>query len=255
MKDLTMPSYLQRQNAPRLAYNVRPPKNPSLPHLIFLTGLASDMMGSKAQFLDGVCDDIGAGYVRFDFRGHGQSDGRFEDGTIGLWCDDASDMIDFLLQEKPVILVGSSMGGWVALLLARLMRHNIVGLVGLAAAPDFTRDIQSLMNDAQREQLLQQGFFPLPSDYGDTPYMITQSLLDDGEKHCVLDGTLNITCPVRLIQGKKDTDVPWQTAQKLYDVLKTNDKKIIYQGDSDHRLSSPVDLDVLKKTVLSLIGQ
>lgn len=247
-------SFLARDREPALAYLVRPPANDTKPTFMFLTGLASDMMGGKASFLDEVCAREGFGYVRFDFRGHGQSQGDFEDGTIGLWLLDAVAVLDRVIGDKGIFLIGSSMGGWVSLLLARAYPQKIKGLIGLAAAPDFTRDIKAQMNDQQKKDLKKNGFFILPSDYGAEGYKITQDILDDGEAHCVLNSALQIECPVRLIQGKMDRDVPWLTAQKIHDVLTTKDKKIIYRTEGDHRLSTPEDLDVLQKTVMEMAG-
>jgi pimeloyl-ACP methyl ester carboxylesterase len=245
-------SFLNRTTGPRLAYIKRNSVNKAKPVVLFLTGLASDMMGSKAQYLDGVCAENGIGYVRFDFRGHGLSGGKFEDGRIGLWLNDAIDIIHQVISDNPVILVGSSMGGWVALLLARQCPQMVKGIIGLAAAPDFTKDIELQMNEEQTAELKSTGSFPLPSEYGETPYRITEGLLQDGERYCILGEPLMIDCSVRLIQGKQDKDVRWATAQRIYNVLSTRDKKIIYRPDGNHRLSTPEDLEVLKNTLMTL---
>ena len=247
-------SILKRPTAPDLAYIYRTPQNDDKPLVMFLTGLASDMMGTKAQYLDKICENLGLGYIRFDFRGHGQSMGLFEDGCIGLWLEDALDILDNLAKNKPVILIGSSMGGWVSLLVAQRRKEKIYALIGLACAPDFTRDIKIAMTNDQKEHFKTHGFFDLPSDYGGAPYRITRQILDDGEQYCVLDSPLKIFCPVRLIQGKKDRDVPWQTAQKLYDVLQSKDKKVIFLDESDHRLSSPDDLKRLENTLHEILN-
>lgn len=246
-------SFLIRQNAPSLAYIKKEGSDDKKPIIMFLTGLASDMMGSKASYIDDVCSHYGFGYVRFDFRGHGQSHGTFKDGTIGLWLEDAMAIFDMVLCGREIYLVGSSMGGWISLLLARARAERVKGLIGLAAAPDFTKDIKQEMTTSQKNDLEKNGYFILPSDYGTEGYSITKSILEDGDKHCLLDAPLNIHCPVRLIQGKKDADVEWTTAQRIYDVLTTPDKKIIYRPAGDHRLSTPEDLDVLKSVLLELV--
>lgn len=247
-------SFLTRNDAPEIAYIKEDPDTAGdKPCVLFLTGLASDMMGTKAQFLSGVCATLNIPYVRFDFRGHGQSGGRFEEGTIGLWLSDALYVLDTLIPKGPVILVGSSMGGWVSLLAALRRKNRVKGLIGLAAAPDFTGDIERDMTQKQKDDLARDGYFYLPSDYGGDGYKITKHLLDDGAAHGLLHGVMDIECPVRLVQGMKDTDVLPHTAQKIYDVLKTQDKKIIWREEGDHRLSSPQDLAVLERALRELI--
>ncbi len=244
-------SFLNRENAPALAYMVEEGCNRLLPPVLFLTGFRSDMLGTKAAFLSDYCAARGQAFIRFDYRGHGQSGGRFEDGTIGLWTADALEVFDRFC-DRPAIVVGSSMGGWIAMLVALARPEKIHGLIGLAAAPDFTRDIPPRMTEEQKHLMDSKGFFPLPSDYADEPYKITRALLEDGENHCLLDGPIAINAPVRLIQGMRDTDVSWPTAQRIADALTTSDKKVILREDGDHRLSSPEDLALLGQMVVEL---
>lgn len=246
-------SFFYRQNAPALAYKYRPPKAPTLPTIVFLTGFCSDMEGTKATYLSAVAEALGAGYLRFDYTAHGQSGGIFEDCTIGTWKKDSLDMIDSLT-TGPLVIVGSSMGGWLGLLVCLERPEIIKAFIGLAAAPDFTRDIPHDMNDEQKKLMAEAGSFPLPNDYG-KPYRITRQLLEEGEKHCLFPGPIGIECPVRLLQGKKDTDVPPETAEKLFQALKGEDKQLFLLDNADHRLSTPEDLALLQEQVRLLIGR
>jgi pimeloyl-ACP methyl ester carboxylesterase len=240
---------LKRDDAPPLAYHLGE-GDETLPTLLFCGGFRSDMEGTKALFLEARCRERNQRFIRFDYRGHGQSGGRFEDGTIGLWRQDALDVIDALCQNAPLVVAGSSMGGWLALLCA-LARPQVRALVGLAAAPDFTREIKSLMNADQEKQLLREGFFDVPTDYAPEPYKITSALLEDGEKWCILDGPIPLSIPVTLIQGKKDTDVPWRTAETIKYCLSGPDVNIVWREEGDHRLSTPEDLDILDQAVIA----
>lgn len=244
-------SFLKREGAPDIAYIRTKGENEGLPCVVFLSGFRSDMMGTKAEFLASSCARRGQPYLRFDYRGHGQSGGAFEDGTIGLWLSDALAAID-ALTDGPLILVGSSMGGWLALLAALARKERTKGLVGLAAAPDFTREIPTRMNAAQKSQMDKEGFFTQPSDYGDAPLVFTRTLLEEGEAHCLLDAPVAIDCPVRLIQGMKDADVPWQTAHRISNAITGADKKVFLREDGDHRLSAAGDLALLEQLVVEL---
>ena len=244
-------SFLQRPNAPSLAYRKQDGTNKDLPTVLFLTGFCSDMEGTKAAFLAEECAKRGQSYLRFDYRAHGASEGVFEDSTIGLWKQDALDVLDELT-KGPVVLVGSSMGGWISLLVARDRKDRVKGLIGLAAAPDFTREIVDKANNEERALLQSKGQFPLPNDYSDKPYIITQNLIDDGEDHILLEGPINIDVPVRLLQGMKDADVPWQKAHRISNALTSQDKKVYLLEDGDHRLSRPQDLELLGQLVAEL---
>jgi len=241
-------SFLKRENAPDLAYRIVEGHNANLPTIVFLTGFRSDMKGTKAEFLATECLRRGQRLVLFDYRAHGQSGGAFEDGTIGLWRDDALDIID-KLTAGPLILIGSSMGGWIGLLAAIARADRLKGFIGLAAAPDFTRVVKSHMNDAQKSELAKNGYFLLPNDYVESPHMITKKLLDDAESLCLLDHEIPIDAPVRLIHGMKDSEVAWQTAHRILNALRTQDKKAYLREEGNHSLSAPEDLTLLAKLV------
>ena len=242
--------FLKRQGLPDVAYQRTGGENRDLPTVVFMGGFRSDMTGTKAEFLSNACAARGQQYVRFDYSGHGQSGGDFIEGTIGSWVDDALAIVDSQTQG-PLIIVGSSMGGWIALRTALLRASRVKGLIGLAAAPDFTRDIPKMMTDAQKEEMRTNGYFTEPNDY-DSSYIFTKKLLEEGEKHCLLDSPIPIDCPVRLIQGMKDSDVPWQTAHRIANALTTDDKKVYLREEGTHRLSSEDDLALLDTLVLEL---
>ncbi len=214
----------------------------------------SDMTGSKALALEEHCRKQGRAFLRFDYSGHGQSSGAFRDGTIGRWADDALDAIE-RLTEGPQILVGSSMGGWIMLLTALKLKHRVAGLIGIAAAPDFTEDlIGRELTEEQRQAVESAGFVNIPSDYGDEPYTITKALIEDGRDHLLLGGPIPLNGPVRLIHGLKDADVPWRTALRLQDALTSTDVEVTLVKDGDHRLSEPHDLARLTDSLDRLIG-
>lgn len=242
--------FLKREGLPDLAYLGTKGENPALPTVIFLGGFRSDMMGTKAEYLAQACARRGQAYLRFDYSGHGQSGGSFIEGTIGSWVGDALAVIDTLTQG-PLIVIGSSMGGWIALRAALLRKERVKGLIGLAAAPDFTRSLPALMTQAQKEELESKGYFTEANDY-DSDYIFTKKLLEEGEAHCMLDGPIAIDCPVRLIQGMKDADVPWQTAHRIAGALRTQDKKVYLREEGTHRLSSEEDLALLDRLVVEL---
>lgn len=244
-------SFLKREGAPDIAYIRTKGENGALPTVVFLTGFRSDMMGTKAEFLASSCALAAQNYLRFDYRGHGQSGGAFEDGTIGLWLSDALAAID-ALTAGPLVLIGSSMGGWIALLAALARKERIAGLIGLAAAPDFTRLIPSRMSDAQKHQMAAEGLFTQPSEYDDKPLVITRALLEEGEFHCLFDAPIDLDCPVRLMQGMKDAEVPWQMAHRIANAITGADKKVYLREEGDHRLSGADDLALLQRLVAEL---
>jgi len=244
---------LARPDGGCIAYRrlVAPPGN-RRPGIVFLTGFASDMSGSKASALAAWAAARGQGMLRFDYFGHGQSSGRFRDGTIGRWTADALAVID-TLTTGPQILVGSSMGGWI-MLLAALARHDrIAGLVGIAAAPDFTEDLMwDRMSAAQREALARDGVIHEPSKYAEAPYEIGRALIEDGRRHLLLRGRIDIRCPIRLLHGMADPDVPWETSMRLVQQLASDDVILTLIKDGDHRLSRDADLQRLLTTVEEL---
>jgi pimeloyl-ACP methyl ester carboxylesterase len=250
--------YLERTGKPRLAYVYTPAEGAgaSYPVVMFLGGYRSDMNGTKALYLEEKCAARGQAYLRFDYSGHGQSAGTFDEGTIGSWMNDALDVLDHVAADAPVVLVGSSMGGWISLLVARARAGTgrIKGLVGIAAAPDFTEDIYARLSDAQKAEMRETGRTAVPNDYSDTPYTYTQAFYDDGKAHLLLRGDQRLSHPVRLIQGMLDNDVPWETAVKIRDVYGLAQEDVIFVEDGDHRLSRPEDLVLIDREVQIISG-
>jgi pimeloyl-ACP methyl ester carboxylesterase len=225
---------LELPDGTSLAYHALPGASPAV---VFLGGFASDMTGTKAIALEAHCRMSGRAYVRFDYFGHGASDGRFEEATIGRWLSDALAVID-RLTEGPVVLVGSSMGGWLAVLAALVRTDRVAGLVGVAAAPDFTEDlIRPGLTDAARRELAEKGVVFLPNPYGEAPTPIRRELLDEARRHRVLQGPIPLACPVRLLHGMADSDVPWQTSARLAEALESRDVVVTLQKEGEHRLS------------------
>jgi pimeloyl-ACP methyl ester carboxylesterase len=238
--------HLTRENPPKLAYIHTPASGDGIkyPPVIFLGGYRSDMTGTKALYLEEMCRARGQEFVRFDYSGHGQSEGEFENGTIGVWKNDALAIID-KFAHKPVILVGSSMGGWMALLAAIARPGLVCGLVGIAAAPDFTEDIYSRLSLSQQAELHQKGRVSVPNDYSNEPYNFNMAFYVEAKNHMILSKKRTFAFPVRLVQGKEDKDVPWQTAEKIKEAIGSPDFKIIYIEDGGHRLSRPEDMEII----------
>ena len=230
---------LTREDGVTIAYRRTPGRTPGV---VFLGGFRSDMGGTKALALEAHCRAAGRAYARLDYRGHGESAGRFEDGTIGLWAGDAIAVLD-AATEGPQILVGSSMGGWIMLLAALARPGRVAGLVGIAAAPDFTEDlIWDQYSDTQRAAILRDGVIIEPSDYDPNGYPITRGLIEDGRKHLLLRAPIELGCPVRLLHGMRDPDVPWQTALRIAERLTSDDVTVTLIKDGDHRLSRDQDI-------------
>lgn len=250
MNDPAAHQILTRPHGATIAYNRLAGNSPGV---VFLSGFMSDMQGTKALALEQHCKERGQAFLRFDYSGHGQSSDAFVDGTIGAWARDAIDAIE-QLTEGPQVLVGSSMGGWIMLLAALALKDRVCGLIGLAAAPDFTEDlIENELTGEQRQMMARDGFVEVACDYGDDPYTITQRLIDDGRDNLLLGGDIALTQPVRLIQGLKDNDVPWATALKLQEKLLSSDVEVTLVKDGDHRLSEPADLKRLNAILDSLL--
>ena len=222
------------------------------PTAVFLPGFRSDMSGTKALEVQDLCETLDRGCLLLDYSGHGASGGLFESGTIGRWAEDALFLIDHLT-DGPLVLIGSSMGGWIALLVALARPERIAGLIGIAAAPDFTETlIWEGMMPAEREKLANDGVIHAPSQYGD-PTPITQALIEDGRRHLLLDKPVRITCPVRLLHGQRDPDVPWQTALRLAEQLEAPDVVVTLIKDGEHRLSRPSDLSLMRRALGTLL--
>ncbi len=244
MTTLTLPdrtlSYQQRSASPQ---------NAGKPGLVFLGGYLSDMTGSKATFLDEQCQKAGLGFLRFDYRGHGTSSGAFEDGCIGDWFDDALKIFDALTQG-PQIVIGSSMGGWIGLLLARARPDRTAAFVGIAAAPDFTEDlVWPSLSEEKKAELEKNGKIYETVSPPDHVEPLTKKLLDEGKNHLVLRAPLELAAPVRLLQGMADDQVPWQTALKIAEKVTGHDVRTVFIKDGDHRLSREQDLKLLWQVV------
>jgi pimeloyl-ACP methyl ester carboxylesterase len=232
---------------PPLAYQFRDGRD-DLPTIVFLHGFRSDMTGDKACFLDEVCLERGQKFLRFDYSGHGQSGGAFEDGSIGTWLADSLTLVD-KVTSGPLVLVGSSMGGWIGLLLALARPERVKGFIGVAAAPDFTQWIwEREMTEAQRAECLKDGKIELLAPFG-PPLILKPHFFEDGRKMALLDRPIPLSIPVTLLQGKQDEDVPWQTAEDITSALPTGLCEIVYVEDGDHRLSRPEDLECLKSAL------
>ncbi|QDL99925.1 alpha/beta hydrolase [Rhodopseudomonas palustris] len=231
--------------ARQIAVRARPGASPGL---FWLGGFNSDMTGTKASALDQWAEARGRACVRFDYSGHGESSGVFAEGTIGRWLEESLAVFDAFCRG-PQIVVGSSMGGWMALLLARALRRrggeaaaNLAGLVLIAPAPDFTEALMwKGFSPEIRAEIETRGVWLRPSEYGE-PYPITRALIEDGRNHLVLGGMIEVGCPVRILQGKQDEDVPWRHAFELAERLPTDDVVLTMIQDGDHRLSRPQDI-------------
>ena len=220
------------------------------PTLVFLPGYASDMQGSKALALEAWAVRKGHAMLRLDYSGCGESDGAFEEGTLARWRDDALKVIE-LAERGPLILVGSSMGGWIALLLALALGSQVKGLIGIAAAPDFT---DWGFTSAEKGKLERYGRLERASDYGPEPMVTTRAFWQSGQANLLLGEALNITCPVRLLHGQCDDAVPWGTTLRLSDQLRSDDVQVTLIKDGDHRLSRDADIGLLLATLEGLIA-
>ena len=237
--------YINRADGVRLAYRYLPGRGPTL---VFLPGYKSDMQGGKAQALAAWAADQGLGLLRMDYSGCGESDGAFEDGTLDIWRDD---VLAVIAEAKigPIILIGSSMGGWLMLLVAEKLGDQVAAMVGIAAAPDFTDwDFDA----ADRATIAATGRIERPSDYGYDPMLITQDFWQSGQSNLRLAGAVAMDCPVRLIHGQCDPDVPWETSLKLAAALRSSDVQTILVKDGDHRLSRDQDIVLLIDVVAKL---
>lgn len=244
------PHLLRRDDGATIAYHRTHGKSPGV---VFMTGYMSDMTGTKAILLEHFCRARGLAYVRFDYFGHGESSGVFTDGTVGRWADDAVFVLD-RLTEGPQVLVGSSLGGWIMLLAALRRPHRVAALLGIAAAPDFTEDlIPEMLTDEQKRILEREGVVHVYSPYDEQPTPVTRLILEEGRDHLVLRNEMPLDCPVRLIHGMRDPDVPWQTSLRIADRLRSTDVEIDLIKTGEHRLSEPDDLERLCETLEALL--
>jgi pimeloyl-ACP methyl ester carboxylesterase len=245
----TAPTFLEvGPDRRQIAVRNRPGAGPGL---VWLGGFKSDMRGTKAVALDHWAEVHGRACLRFDYSGHGESGGRFADGTISRWLDESLAVFSAFC-EGPQVLLGSSMGGWIALLLARELRRSpsskasVAAMVLIAPAADFTEVLMwKRFPEEIRRDIETKGAWSRPSQYSDEPYLITKGLIEDGRNHLLLGGLIETGCPVRILQGVQDPDVPWGHAVELVSRLAQDDVVLTLVKDGDHRLSRPEDIERL----------
>jgi pimeloyl-ACP methyl ester carboxylesterase len=235
-------SYLHR---PRLG------KGPKV-SIIFLSGYKSDMLGTKATFLDTLSKKIGYEYLRFDYSGHGSSEGKIEKQLLSDWVNESY----FLIKKKlnhPVIIVGSSLGGWIAFILLKKFKKNILGVIGIGAAPDFTNNIIENLSSIKKKRYMDKGYISIKSDYGEKPYKFTKKFIEDSKKNFILLKNLEINTKITLLYGLQDSAVKLKTQIDLLKLLKTKNAKLTILNNSDHRMSSSLDLNLLEQTIKNMI--
>lgn len=243
------PSYFDTPQGRRLAYHASPGAGP---WIVFLGGLKSDMEGTKALHLEAWAKATGRAFLRFDYSGHGLSSGTFEEGCIGDWAEDTYEILS-VLTDGPIVPVGSSMGGWQALLLGRRLSTRVVGMVTIAAAPDFTEDgYWASFSASQKTQLERDGFVEIPSDYME-PYIISKRMIEDGRKQLVLRSPLVLDFPVRCLQGTADTAVTTETAVRLLEHATCPDLRLLLVKDADHRFSDGPCLGLIEEAVADVL--
>ncbi|WCR09899.1 alpha/beta hydrolase [Paracoccus stylophorae] len=246
-----MSQYLTTGDGRRIAYRHLAGTGPGV---VFLGGFKSDMTGTKAMYLQDWAQRTGRGFLRFDYSGHGDSSGSFEDGSIGDWAADARAVLESLT-DGPQVLVGSSMGGWIGLLLARALPQRVAGLVTVAAAPDFTEHgYWAGFDQAQRDTLMRHGRLEVPSEYDDQPYVITRRLIEDGRERLVMNQPLRLPFPVRMLQGTADADVPMDWALRLLDHARGDDIRLTLVKGADHRFSTPECLSLITRSIEDVAG-
>lgn len=246
--------YLERDGKSKLAYRYSAATDVGmdLPCVMFCGGFKSDMFGSKATFFEEQCRARGQAYLRFDYTGHGASGGAFKDGCIGDWFADAQDIFDALI-SGPVLVVGSSMGGWIGLLLAQSRSAYLKGFIGIAAAPDFTQKLYAHeLSDAHRAEIAAHGYVEIPNEYDDAPYIFTAKLFEDGAQNLLLDREHEHDYPIMLFHGRRDTTVSEDVPLKIRDQYKGGAFDIVFIEDGDHRLSRDQDLKLLDAQIVSM---
>ena len=251
---MASPDYLDLDDGRRIAYHRTEARGEGAarPGVVFLGGFASDMTGTKATFLERWARETGRAFLRFDYTGHGRSSGAFEEGCVGDWARDAEDALA-RLTEGPQIVVGSSMGGWIALILARRAPERFAGLIGIAAAPDFTEDLIWVgMSDAQRAALRSLGRMRQENPYEEEPQTITLRLIEDGRAHLVLRTPLHLPFPVRLLHGTADLDVPPEIGLRTILHIDCVDARFLLVKGADHRFSGARELAILREQIETL---
>lgn len=239
------PEFVTRDDGIRLAYRHLPGAGPTI---VFLPGYMSDMQGGKAQALVKWAERAGRAMLRLDYSGCGESEGAFDDGTLDIWCDDVLTVIREIV-SGPIMLIGSSMGGWLMLLVAQALGEKVQAMVGIAAAPDFT---DWDFGEADKSTIQAAGRIERPSDYGYEPMVITRAFWQSGQGNLQLTSEIAIDCPVRLLHGQNDPDVPWETSVRLAASLRSSDVQTLLIKDGDHRLSRDADIALLVDTVAKL---
>lgn len=240
--------FIDNQRGQRLAYHHLAGRGPTI---LFLPGYASDMSGSKAVAIEAWARANGRACLRFDYTGCGASEGTFADETLASWRDDVLTLIDRVI-DGPVVLVGSSMGGWIMLLVALVRRAGVTGLMGIAAAPDFT---DWGFTAEQKATLARDGRIEEASDYGPEPTVTTRGFWQAGEANRLLDRPIDLTMPARLVHGQRDPDVPWQHSLTLAGLLGSDDVQTLFVKDGDHRLSRPQDIAVILRALEDLLAR
>jgi pimeloyl-ACP methyl ester carboxylesterase len=243
------PAILTREDGATIAYHRRSGKSPGM---VFLGGYMSDMTGTKARALDAFAAARGQAFLRFDYFGHGASSGDFAAATVGRWKADALAALD-QLTEGPQVLIGSSLGGWIMLLAALARPERVTALIGIAAAPDATALMWERFPPEVRDTIVREGAVRLPSAYSADGYLYTRTLIDEGRRHLLMERSIPITCPVRLLHGMRDPDVPWERSLALAEKLAGEDVQVVLVKNGDHRLSTESDLALLMRTVESLL--
>ena len=240
-------------NGVKISYQYRPrlEKGPKA-SIIFLSGYKSDMLGTKAIFLDTLSKKIGYEYLRFDYSGHGSSEGKIEKQLLSDWVNESY----FLIKKKlkhPLIIVGSSLGGWIAFILLKKFKKKILGVIGIGAAPDFTDDIINNLSSIQKKIYMDKDYVSIKNDYGGKPYKFTRNFIEDSKKNFVLLKNLKVNTKIVLLYGLQDSAVKLETQIRLLKILKVKNAKLIILNNSDHRMSSSLDLDLLEKTIKNII--
>lgn len=249
---MPQPAYIKSAEGRRLAYRKTGGKPPCV---VFMGGFMSDMEGTKAAFLEGHCESRGLAYIRFDYGGHGKSGGDVREGTIGGWLGDALTVID-RVSKGPLVLIGSSLGGWIAFLAARARAKRVTGLIGLAPALDFTeRLLWENLSSAKRRVLVAEGEIAVPSGYDESPYVFTRELIEEGRNHLLLTGPLALPMPVRIIHGMEDRDVPYALSLETMKHLSSPDFALELVGGAGHRLSEKGDLARLARTLDEVVAK
>jgi pimeloyl-ACP methyl ester carboxylesterase len=251
------PQFLEVGTGParrRIAFRRRAPARNDLPGVVWLTGFASDMDSTKASALDAHCAERGQGLLRFDYSGHGASSGRFEDGTVSQWLEDALAAIRAETAGR-LVLAGSSMGGYMALLVARALAQvseavRLAGMALIAPAVDFTEALMwGQASEVERAELMETGVWERPSEYSQSGYRIARGLIEDGRRHLLFGATIRSYCPTRILQGMRDPDVPYRHALDLVEHMAGDPVTLTLIKDGDHRLSRPQDLALILEAI------